>query len=363
MKNKTYCAAAFNQIYSDSSAKYRLCCYARPNEDDPSSLDVLPFDYFYSEAMNQIRQDMIDGKEIAGCDKCYLMENSYRDKYNNLYDLKLEPDKVHLKLRIFGSFCNLGCYMCHPYNSSKRREHLAFANIDTDDWDHKANNLSIQRFRVVLDHIIENIEYIESIHITGGEPLQMPNTWALLREIVPTGWAQRIDLYIDTNLTELGEIMKYARHFNSISLGVSSDHFGDQLKWIRYPINVDIFNKNLEEAEKLIDHIQVAVSILNIEMLNEIKEHYKKYKVEFNVVENPEMLSIKNLPPSQKQLWIEKYSDLPAIVEELSKPPDLVQLLKGITYCVKLNKKRGMNLTELFPNLKTWRNLAATHIK
>lgn len=358
MKNKSYCAVAFNQIYSDSGARYRLCCHARPI-DLPSSLDVLPFDHFHSEQMDQIRQDMVEGKPIGGCDKCYAMEDrgfdSYRTKYNNLYDLKIEPDKLHLKLRMFGSFCNLGCYMCYPYNSSKRREELTKKNIMWEDWDVKVKNISIKRFRETLDHINEHIDQVASIHITGGEPLQMPNTWALLRDI-PKGYSEVIDIYIDTNLTELGEIKKYARRFNHVDLGVSCDHFGEQLKWIRYPINLTMFENNLKEAheQRLVSSINVTVSLLNIDKLFEIQDYYHEHKVNFNVVSNPDMLSVKNIPLREKEMWIERYKDIPIVVQELRKEGDLPTLMKGIEYCHKLNKGRNADMNKLFPQLAEW---------
>ena len=36
--------------------------------------------------------------------------------------------------------------------------------------------------------------------------------------------------------------------FEEINLGVSCDHYGEKLKWIRYPIDVEEFESNISEA-------------------------------------------------------------------------------------------------------------------
>ena len=65
----TYCAAAFTQIYADNASRYRLCCHANVNPDiiKYNTNNCNPFEYFLSDEMEQIRDDMLSGKKIAGC--------------------------------------------------------------------------------------------------------------------------------------------------------------------------------------------------------------------------------------------------------------------------------------------------------
>ena len=96
----TYCAAAFTQIYADNASRYRLCCHANVNPDiiKYNTNNCNPFEYFLSDEMEQIRDDMLSGKKIAGCEECYKIEErghkSWRQwKYNTIYDLRSDVHK------------------------------------------------------------------------------------------------------------------------------------------------------------------------------------------------------------------------------------------------------------------------------
>ena len=140
--------------------------------------------------------------------------------------------------------------------------------------------------------------------------------------------------------------------FKRIELGVSCDHFGEKLKWIRYPINIDQFEKNLEIAKDYVHNINVTVSILNIRDLFEIVEYYKPFNVTlFNCVSGPEVLSIKNLPQKFKDIYKLKYKDNEIITQELSKPRVQKEFEDGIAYCKKLGKGRNIDFEETFKDL------------
>ena len=78
MAENKYCAYPFNEIYSDNASRYRLCCFAKVNKtiEKYNAINTLPFDYFMSDEMEQIRQDMMEGKRIHGCEYCYKLEDA-----------------------------------------------------------------------------------------------------------------------------------------------------------------------------------------------------------------------------------------------------------------------------------------------
>lgn len=356
---KTYCAVAFRQIYSDNAGRYRLCCHAddHPELEKYNTRNRTPFDHFLGAEMEDIRNSMMAGERISGCEICYNMEErghkSWRQwKYNTIYPFSANVEKVALKLRIMGSFCNLGCYMCYPYNSSTRRQELNTAGIDWNDYDGDTINISTKRYEETVEDILSNIEIVDHINITGGEPLQLPRMWQLMDRI-PDHNAKNITLSFDTNLTELQfknwNVWQLVNKFKRVRLGVSCDHFGDKLGWIRYPIDVNQFEKNLIEAKSIIANLNVTVSILNILDLHEIQNYYKDFNVTFTGINtNPSMLSIRNLPQLVKdQLRIE-YADLPMVIQELDRPIIEGDLQRGLDYCRKLNSHRNINFDSLF---------------
>ena len=91
--------------------------------------------------MEDKRDKVLSGIKLPECVTCYKQEEvnpdgeSYRQRKLRQYSHKLPThvDKVNLKLRINGTYCNLSCYMCIPYNSSTRRNEMN--KIYPDGWD------------------------------------------------------------------------------------------------------------------------------------------------------------------------------------------------------------------------------------
>ena len=125
--NKSYCKRAFDHIYCDNKGKYRLCCHATTFKNEPlyNSTETTPFNYFLSPELDEIRSRMLDGKNIPECYLCTSIEKRGGVSYREFNKIQTEPRNVMIKLRIFGSHCNLTCYMCMPHNSSTRRKELS----------------------------------------------------------------------------------------------------------------------------------------------------------------------------------------------------------------------------------------------
>jgi len=233
--------------------------------------------------------------------------------------------------------------MCYPYNSSTRRLELKQSKAIWQAGDLKFISTGTKRFEETVKDILENIEIVEAMNITGGEPLQLDRMWQLMDRI-PEKHAKNITLNYDTNLTKLEykkwNVWQLIDKFKDVHFGVSCDHFGDKLAWIRYPIDVYEFEQNLQKVKDNISNINVTVSMLNIHDLYEIQNYYKEFNTTFyGIVQSPKMLSIRNL--LDKNYLIEKYKNFePMVIQELE---------KGIEYCHALNSRRNINFIDLFP--------------
>jgi len=350
--NDKYCIKLFSEIYSDSASRYRFCCHANTNPkiDGMNVLNTLPFDFFRGPEMEQIRKDVLDDKPIAGCEVCYESDakfgRSYRTDYNKDKELPTTVKNIDLKLRIFGTLCNLGCYMCIPFDSSTRRKELQESGL-RDLWNSftkeewaldKPINLGQSRYKEIEDNLIANIDYCKRLRFYGGEPLMLPRMWSFL-ERIPDDKAKNIEVLISTNLTQRAYTIPWIkRKFKRLILKVSADHYGKRLAWIRYPIDVDQFERNLETYRNDIDEITCAVSLLNVHDLKEIEEHYAPHKVFFDAVHNPIALSIRNLPNKNVNLYIPNQE----IANELNLSPQPTEYLKGQDYIRKLEVHRGL---------------------
>ncbi len=349
--NDKYCIKLFTEIFSDSASRYRFCCHANTNPkiEGMTVHNTLPFDFFRGPEMDQIREDVLNNKPIAGCEVCYKSDakygRSYRTDYNEGKELPTTVKNIDLKLRIFGTLCNLGCYMCIPFDSSTRRKELQESGL-RDLWNSFAKeewaldkpiNLGKQRYEEIENNLIANIDYCKRLRFYGGEPLMLPRMWSFL-ERIPEDKAKNIEVLISTNLTHTNGIEWLKKRFKRLILKVSADHFGKRLAWIRYPIDVDQFERNLEKHKNDIDHITCSVSILNVHDLQQIEEHYAPHKVFFDAVHNPISLSIRNLPNKNVSLYIPNQE----VANELNLSPQPLEYAKGQEYIRKLEEHRGL---------------------
>ena len=161
-------------------------------------------------------------------------------------------------------------------------------------------------------------------------------------------YAKEMKLFITTNLTELdykgNSVHKLAEKFKHLLLEVSCDHYGEKLKWIRYPIDVDKFEENLYRMKPYIDCIMCTVSILNIFDLKEIEEYYMnnfRITVNWYALYNPSSLSIKNIPNKEDIPYI----PTDEIRGELMKEEVPSELEKGYEYIRSLEDHRGIQNT------------------
>jgi len=357
MTTKSYCERAFNHLHSHARGMYKLCCHANPNVNIAkyTTKNTRPFDFFFSDEMEQIRNDMLEGKLIDGCEYCYRLEADGMKSprlTNRLYS-NIEPHSIGVQVRIFGSTCNLSCYMCFPFNSSTKNKEIQ--NIDTDIFvKHTADFYRVddEATAVSAKDVLDNLEWIDHITIIGGEPFVMSSHWEFLDQI-PKDMRAKISLRYQTNLTTLHHkkwhLLDYVDDFKSIKLFVSVDHIKDRLAWIRYPIDVDEFENNLMEYKQYIESMHTCVGILNVQDIPEIVRYYKdnfNLTVEMrNIVQYPPELSIKNLSDMDKVKVREILSgvdDVPDVVfHELSKPRVDSEYEKCIDYIKQLDAKRG----------------------
>lgn len=383
--NKTYCPLAFNTIYSSNSGEYNLCCRAiNKNKNNYykenhilkkyNTKNTSPFQFFLSKEMEDIRKKMLNGEKIDICQNCYDEETnigySNRKKYVDKFlkkkkVLPRDVEKVELKLRIFGNYCNLSCVSCHPYNSSTRKKELKDANIDDVFFSNESyGGNSHQQWINTKKDILNNIERVEKLQLTGGEPLLIPHHWEFLMKDISDKHAENIELYYNTNLTSLTyknySVYDLINKFKKVNFGVSCDHYNQKLRFMRYPIDVDKFENNLMSLNKYIKNLSCTVQILNIFDLVEIKEYYKKnFGLKLNTqsyVKSPKIMSIRNLPDNikieLKNKYKKEFDNINSVfLYEFDKSSDIDMLQKGKNYLNSLSHFRKIEWKTLWPEI------------
>ena len=62
--NNSYCSLFFNEIYSENTGSYNVCCLGASDnhlEKKFKTKDVTPFEFFLSEEMDEIRDKALKG--------------------------------------------------------------------------------------------------------------------------------------------------------------------------------------------------------------------------------------------------------------------------------------------------------------
>ena len=368
--SNTYCPVLFDTIYSsNSNDSYNLCCFASEGHE----LDIkykqkthAPFDFFLSDEMNKIRSMSLNNEKIPQCQRCYKEEKSsgYSNRKRYIEERKgklpYEVKNIKFKLRHFGNHCNLGCLMCHPYNSTTRTKELKdiglYENVMNQYGNPDYENMDYKSYQLFKNDIIKNIEKISTFQITGGEPFQIPKVWQFLLNDIPKDKAKNISLVIDTNLTNLSykkwHFEQLLERYRKIILNVSCDHIKDKLQFIRYPIDVNLFENNLEKYKSNINRINLTVQILNIFDLDIIKNYYNDFDVSTeSYVGYPKFLSVRNLSDKYKKEVINNYSNYEdrnkIFFTEINKSPMSVKKT-FVDYMNSLSRHRKLDWTKLW---------------
>jgi organic radical activating enzyme len=371
--NKSYCHIPYMHIYSTPYGAYNLCSKANDNLSELTKFHThkdLPFDVFFSEEMEQIRIDMESGKRVDACEWCYKMEDSSggseRHRWNEMLDYdgygyaQIMPHSVSIKLRMFGSYCNLECVMCPPTDSSSRRNALKLD--DFSSFNLGPNNdkeiLSNKQFDKIIDNIVQHSHYIKTLELMGGETLQLPRVFKLL-ERIPESTAKNITLWFSSNLTLLeynGKcVNEYFKKFKNVECKFSVDHYQDEkLKWIRYPIDPDQLKRNLEKATKFNWDIYLATTatILNLEDLDDTIDYWVNnfgiIRSQYHGVAIQDIHSVKNHP--NKKLYYSKYDEGGILSGEINKEYNPLYFNKAIDYWDLIDKGRGTNWRKIWPH-------------
>ncbi len=351
------CAFPWIHMSANQAGDLIICCNTYENSPMKKNdgtiwklKDVIdPLEYFNSDSYQQIRLDMINGKEPEVCKKCYDIERnggrSVRQNSldeSNMQDLLEKTDLSTGKITdltlsyvhfMWGNKCNLKCKMCDPMSSDQLVEEFKLLRRPYDykklekfsiDWGYENN-------KVVLEKIAP---YIEIFNVTGGEPLINNDFLDYCYYLVEKGFSQNIKLSFHTNLNVLpSKFVDVWQHFKSVIVKVSLDAIEDDYEYIRYPGKWRSVEKNLIRLQELGNDVNLLVefhtvfSSFNVHAISNLIKYLLKIKSKQFVnfpntlrVTYPHWGDCRILPEITKQ---EIKDELFSILNEIGNPEDL----------------------------------------
>lgn len=379
----SFCIIPWLHLATRPNGDARICCVAnasgsysgdysvglvKKEDGDPSNFGrELPSQVFNSEYMRSVRKLMLDGSVPSSCTKCFEEEAkgivskrvwetgawhldgvNIPETISNTDENGYVPYKLqYLDLRL-GHTCNLKCIMCSPHDSSMWvNDHKKVFPIFQSDlikkqmvWDSKSFNNYWHENPAFWQEIYEQIPNIRHLYFAGGEPLIIKEHKLFLEEIVRRGFAHRIHLRYNTNVTMLDEsIIELWKNFKVVKVGVSLDGMGDRNYYIRFPAEWETIEKNLHILDNTPDNIHVTIAlaaqILNIKHIPDfikwkVSSKFKKINKQINasgymqgggligvhLLWIPTWLSMRVLPKEDKLEIRERFNELKIWLEE-----------------------------------------------
>ena len=282
-----FCLAPWTHTYVSPQGERRLCCASREpaqnfkqyidtaagsGEFNPLTLD----EYWNSERVRNVRSKWLRGEvpdECQVCDKKLLNTSVYRDYFNHLFgDLRQQAiastdEHGYTSMRPvsfdyrYSNVCNFKCRMCGDMLSSAweaevQRHDMWNKNDPKNHWMLPANRHAIRKF--VQDTVIPEFreaienETVREIYWVGGEPLLYDEHWTFMRRIVELGYADRVKVRYNTNLSYIrdkhGDLWDLLDNFQHWEICASLDSTGDLGAYIRTGLDYDSWLGNLEMA-------------------------------------------------------------------------------------------------------------------
>jgi sulfatase maturation enzyme AslB (radical SAM superfamily) len=411
-----FCISPWTMVYAHDNGKYAPCNFAVPDEHmgvDNTSIT----EWMQSDKMNQLRSEMLDPNSDHKlvnqvCQKCKFDEERYdwsrrldtttqaksKKDYWGIITRCVELSKaagyydfderiLEIQLRVFGSKCNLDCYMCHHFSSTTRQKMAYDKGVWNDtvwyDMDRSKKlsmtaNLDKVDDNVVINQIIELAPYVKTLKIIGGEPLVMKQYYSVLDRLVQSGESKNIIIKYQTNLTKLKNgkhnFLNYIPHFKKVLITVSIDAVGKYNDYIRRRSSFQEIEENIKACsvyDNVVINLNSTLSVPGILRFHEIDE-YTKNNPHINgnshwLIKDPKQLRINNLPKPLKDKLISYYKDNPKyadVVKALELPEEDDANFKEIcNYLMKGDEayrgtKWEMELFDIFPELKEYYNVS-----
>lgn len=378
--NKTYCVLPWVHMHIKPNKDVHLC--SRKSIPLGNLNDSTPDEVFNSDAMNDVRERMLQGKCVAGCEKCYHEEEinngqSLRTFMNNWFHNLLFKDTVlpwkegflnnieQSNISVFkgltpsikwvalhaSNVCNLACRGCYSLLSTKWRKDEVKLGI---------NSYPLQNSK--LDEFGFDFDKIDFITMYGGEPFYMKQNNELT-EVIKNDKNKNIGdkiLQYFTNgmILPSDDTFEMWKKIKKLHLIVSIDSFGEENDYFRHGSKWDVIEENLKlyisESKKYNWELRIStlINIYNVKSLDVlhnwlIDQGIIEGNIDYNLCIYPQELDIRNLPQEYKNSILDKYKSIKLppmlinmITNQLNSEPN-IDFLASSAFSKKLDEIRS----------------------
>lgn len=357
--NKTYCPVPFRETMLMPGNAVIVCCRHPDNHYIKNSFE----ETFTNNELTAIRQSMLSGTPVSGCEQCYSEEaqgvKSMRQKKIDRYGIVDNIELQYVSIQ-FDNICNLKCRMCASSQSHLLYEEEKVLLENTVSWQ---KFIDADRY-----HEIDTTN-LEEIWVHGGEPFLSKKADTFFKTLIEKKQVERLSIGLNTNGT-----VKPPRHFlealilcHKLSLNVSIDAYGKLNDYFRSKSNFDTVIKNLDyfythlKEQRLAKETQIGVSvtvnIYNVNKLSELieflKSRYNDMHINIDFLHHPDFLAISTLPKEYKSLIRHTVESFPEVLKMLDKD-DADLFDEFVFFHNTLDQLREENFDNLNPELSDY---------
>lgn len=276
----TFCVYPFINVHTNTDGRCKLCChvygedYIQIDGKDAVLGKTDWKDIWNSQYMLNVRANMMNGKPVKECSRCYEHEEkglqSSRQWANENYKMPNHDNPTHLELRL-GNHCNLKCNSCWSVSSDnlykERKKILANETVPqwlNDQWQHEIKSVEAhdwawyetQEFKDFVDSVVPTLE---RLYLTGGEPTLIPANQYVLDKLVEAG-NSKCHVAWTTNMTTWPEgFYDKLGFFDTSEIQMSIDGYRDHNMYIRYPTDWNKLEENFDRALQLPESVQLKI--------------------------------------------------------------------------------------------------------
>jgi MoaA/NifB/PqqE/SkfB family radical SAM enzyme len=255
MTEKLFCYAPWSNLEILPSGEILPCCkfQSLPGAQTFNIVQHDIQDFRNSQLLSSVKQDFIQGKWPAGCNRCRIEESSgikskrnldYERWHTHYSSYDLDSENILTISMALGNTCNLKCIICNPTASSKwQKEYADIYNI-------KVDSISSVRKKVIngITDIAPNLVHVD---VHGGEPFLsgIEEHRDFLDHYINNGCAGDVSIHYTTNGTVWPDQEWFDRwkHFKEIDLQISIDGINQRYEYLRYPASWSTLEANVQQ--------------------------------------------------------------------------------------------------------------------
>ena len=266
-----YCSLAYGGLfYQNGSAASCAAMKTQP---------MSPIEYITHPDTIKLRQDFSKGLKPEKCINCWDKEERGHRSMRSYSQKERDPSKItHMELRE-SNLCNYGCRMCDRSSSSVIEREMDI-NPQLEKYYNRDFNSSMLDENIAADtdnspttdknwnEILRLANGLESLILTGGEPMLMKRYYDLLDYLVVIG-KQNIKLIMYTNGSVYNPIIvDKLKNFPNLILKFSIDGVGKVGEYQRHKSDWETVSSNLLQFSELPLTIKIHTTITAYNILD-----------------------------------------------------------------------------------------------